>query len=77
MPFSCVTIRTLMNSVEEIRLVDRYKFAEVLGVQPHIVNELRMSGRIPFLRLNPRLYRYDLGAVLAKLKEGSVDDSDE
>jgi hypothetical protein len=70
-------MRNVMKSLENTRHVSRDKLAEVLGVQPCIVNKLRMNGRIPFLRLNPRLYRYNLEAVLAKLKEGSVDDSDE
>jgi hypothetical protein len=63
-----------MNSLEYTRHVDRYKVAEVLGIKPQVVNELRLAGKIPFLRLSKRSFRYDLAAVLESIRAQSEDE---
>jgi predicted site-specific integrase-resolvase len=53
----------------EIELLTAEQLANSLGIKPRTVREWHRAGYIPATRLTPKVIRYDLGQVVATLKE--------
>jgi len=56
-----------MNGVE---LLTADALADRLNVRPSTIRRWAQRGRIPMVRLTPKVVRYDLGAVVAALTHG-------
>lgn len=52
-------------------LLDAASLARRLGVGVALVDELRRTGRIPYLKLGQRTVRFDFGEVLRALRVDS------
>ncbi len=57
---------------EHLPLVDAGVVAQILGVQQRTVNTWARAGRIPYVRISAKTFRYDLNDVLETLKKGST-----
>ena len=50
------------------KLVNSAEVAKLLGVSPQVVLKWAKQGKIPVIRLNKRVLRFDLAAIQAWLK---------
>jgi hypothetical protein len=53
--------------------VDKNVVGLVLGVKPRTVDQMRVKGLIPFIKLPSGSIRYDLDAILKIIKERNAD----
>ena len=54
-------------------LLTAEELAERLRVKPDTVRIWTRAGRIPCVRITPKVVRYDVAAVLAKLSAASIE----
>ncbi len=50
------------------KLIKTEELAKILDVHPNTIRAYAASGRIPFIKLSERDYRYDLEKVLEHLR---------
>ena len=53
------------------RLVTPEGLAAELSLKPRTIREWALKGKIPCLRISPKVLRFDLDEVLASLKSGA------
>ena len=53
-------------------LLPAAEVAKVLSVSRQVVVRMALSGKIPVVKLNSRVLRFDIDAVLTTLKAGST-----
>lgn len=65
---------THIQSAEQVAtnsLLNKRELAARLGVHPRTVDNLLAKGAIPVIRLTPKLVRFNLAAVMARLQEAA------
>lgn len=53
-------------------LIDTAELAKHLGIQPSTVRAWVRAGRIPAVRITPKVIRFDIGDVIKSLKMRKV-----
>lgn len=59
---------------DSVRLLTTEELAERLQVQPDTVREWSRRGRVPVIRITPKVVRYDYAAVLSELTKLRQDE---
>ncbi len=53
-------------------LIKTKQLAKILGIHPVSVHKMTRAGKIPYIRLSARDYRYDLDEVMNALRESTA-----